>query len=63
MPAYFATDAAGAELIWDWGLGLKGKFDAAALAASVEFPWCVNFLDAGLVVIGSNSDSYIGMVV
>lgn len=38
VSAYFAADAASAELVWDWCLGLEGEFDAATLAASVEFP-------------------------
>lgn len=48
VSADFAADAAGAELVWNWGLGLEGKFDAAALAASVEFPgFLVSAVDAG----------------
>jgi hypothetical protein len=38
MPTYLATDAACAELVGDRGGGVEVKFDAAALAASFEFP-------------------------
>ena len=38
VPAYFAADAAGAELVWYGCLGFEGEFDAAALAASFKFP-------------------------
>ena len=38
VAAHLAADAAGAELVWDRGVRLQREFDAAALAACVEFP-------------------------
>jgi hypothetical protein len=38
VSTYFTADAAGTELVWHWSLRLKGELNAAALAASFEFP-------------------------
>jgi hypothetical protein len=38
MAADLAADAAGAELVGDRRGGVEGEFNAAALAASFEFP-------------------------
>lgn len=68
VSADFAADAAGAELVWNWGLGLEGKFDAAALAASVEFPgFVVSAVDAGKCGWtgnkGNKKQTYIGILI
>lgn len=44
----FAADAAGAELVGDGGVAVDGEFDAAALAASFEFPVGVRIVRSGL---------------
>ncbi|KFY81808.1 hypothetical protein V500_11080 [Pseudogymnoascus sp. VKM F-4518 (FW-2643)] len=48
VAADFAADAAGAELIGDGGVAVYGEFNAAALAASFEFPVGVRIVMSGL---------------
>ncbi|KFY78142.1 hypothetical protein V499_02641 [Pseudogymnoascus sp. VKM F-103] len=52
VAADFAADAAGAELVGDGGVAVDGEFDAAALAASFEFPMLQDTFQS---VVGSSS--------
>jgi len=37
VASYFAADTAGTELVWDWGVGVEGEFNGAAMAGPFKF--------------------------